>query len=407
MTHTMSRRLRLTLAAIAATLHAALPAAAQNAWDHTLGLDASPGLTLHTSPYFSGTNPQGHSFGPMIQGTLRWTAAATGQGARIWPGLRMGVGLKALSLLRPSLTGTPAGIFVFQGADISRPAPRLALAYEWQFGATAPWQIMDAAHPDQAVNGSPVCAMLGASLLLRYDISPSWSLTAGIDLAHYSNGNTRWPNAGTNTAGLRIGLAHLIGRSSRAPRLSPTDTAALGSTGRWHTDILVFGAWRKKCYHDPDDLPLPLPGHFGVAGINISPSRRLSRRVSAGPSLDLVYDESAVPESHIIGGDDGTQPYYIRPGFMKQTAAGISAQAEYAMPVFSLHVALGYNLLAGCRELRYFYQTLALRTFVTPRVWLNVGYSLRNFAHPRHLMLGIGLRLGGSGSGSPMPLSRL
>ncbi len=398
----MSRLLTLAMRALAslmAFMAASGHADAQRAYTHSLELDASPGLTLHTSPYFSGTNPLDHNFGPMIQGSLRWSASLTpGTDAwRLWPGLRMGVGVKALSLLKPSLTGSPVGVFVFQGADLHRFSRRLSLAYEWQFGATAPWQIMGSSHPDQAVNGSPVCALLGSSLLLRYDAGRNWAITAGVDLAHYSNGNTRWPNAGTNTAGIRIGVARTLGQSGSGPRLSHTDTIAVGSLKsreRWFVDLLLYGAWRKKCYHDDMDEPWPFPDYFGVAGINIAPSYRLSRRFSVGPSVDFVFDESAVPESNIIDNDSGEQPYYIRPPFLQQTAIGIAAQAEYSMPVFSLHVSLGYNLLAGCAELRYFYQTLALRTFVTPRMWLNVGYSLRNFAHPRHLMLGIGFRIG-------------
>lgn len=383
---------------------------AQKGYTHSIDLDASPGLTLHTSPFFSGSNALHHSFGPMIQGSLKWSVgfADGSRASRIWPGMKIGLGVKGLSLLKPSLTGSPAGIFAFQGADLAAFSPRLSLAYEWQFGATAPWQILSSRHLDQTINGSPVCALLGASVMLRYRLSSCWTLSAGIDLAHYSNGNTRWPNAGTNTAAVRLGISRYIGSSSRQPELSASDTiplSALTRRQRWGLDILAYGAWRKKCFHDIEDRPLPFPGCFGVAGINLSPSYRLSRRFSAGPSVDLVFDESAMPQSHIIDTAPGDQPYYIRPSFFRQTAVGISAQAEYSMPVFSLHVGLGYNALAGCAELRYFYQTLALRTYITSRLWVNVGYSLRNFAHPRHLMLGIGIRLGGVGS--PLPLSRL
>lgn len=383
---------------------------AQEKYVHWLDLDASPGVTLHTAPFFRGENAEGHTFGSMIHGSLRWSIApgVSSPTACLWPGLRMGVGFRALTLYRPSLTGSPVGLFIFQGADLARITRRLSLGYEWQFGATAPWQILSSHHPEQAINGSPFCALMGASLLLRYAPDRDWIFTAGFDLAHYSNGNTRWPNAGTNTAGLRLGVSRRIGSSGRLWSLEPDDTLSFSSLSRrerWGLDIMAFGAWRKKCYHDLDNNPLPLPGSFGVAGINIAPTYRLSRRFSAGPEVDLVYDESAVPEWAIIETFPGDCPYYLRPGFMRQTALGVAAQAEYAIPVFALHISVGYNLLAGCKELHYFYQTLSLRTYITGRMWLNVGYSLRNFAHPRHLMLGIGIRLGGTPS--PLPLSRL
>ena len=407
MMNRLMKRATAIMAIISALIATMCPVHAQQAYTHQIELDASPGYTLHTSPYFSGSNPLNHKFGAMIQGSLRWSMMLTpGTGAyKLWPGLRMGVGLKAFSFLKPSLTGSPAGIFVFQGADIARPSKRLSLAYEWQFGATAPWQIMEQAHPDQNVNGSPVCALLGASLLLRYDLTPEWSMSAGVDLAHYSNGNTRWPNAGTNTAGVRIGVARRLGTTGKERAMTEADTAAittLSGRSRWNIDILGYGSWHKKCYHDSEDKPLPYPGCFGVAGLNIATSYCLSRRFSAGPSMDLLFDESAVPKSYVIGADTGWQPYFIRPPFVRQTALGLAAQAEYAMPVFSLQVSCGYNVLAGCDDLRYFYQTLSLRTFVSRRIWVNVGYSLRDFAHPRHLMLGIGFRPGGRGHAFPL-----
>lgn len=378
-------------------------------YDHSLSLDAAPGWTLPTSPYFRGDNPAGHRFEAMLQGSLRWQAAfAEGsRAAALWPGLYMGAGIKAVTFMKPSLIGSPAGIYVFQGAELARFSPRLSLGYEWQFGATAPWQVMSRSHPRQMVNGSPVCAMLGASLLLRYKLDDDWSLIGGLDLAHYSNGNTRWPNAGTNTAALRIGVTKRLGSSAHMP--DPCDTSVvsgLTARERWSLDLTAYGAWRKKCYHDSDKQPYPYPGRFGVAGLDIAPMYQLSRRFRVGPSLDLVYDESAVPKSHIIGdANSGTQPWFIRPPMVKQSAIGLAVSAEYQMPVFALNMSLGYNVLAGCHELRYFYQTLTLRTYITGRMWLNVGYSLRSFAHPRHLMLGIGLRLGGQPA--PLPLCRL
>lgn len=398
------------LTALLLMIAAALSATARG-YEHMLDADMAPGWVLPTSSYFRGANPGGYRFGPMLHGGLRWRAALTSSdpASRLYPGLYMGAGVRAITFFKPSLTGAPAALYIFQGADISRLSPRLTLGYEWQFGASAPWQIRSRSHPEQMVNGSPVCAMLGASLLLHYRLNADWQLTAGIDLAHYSNGNTRWPNAGTNTASLRLGVSRRLGTSGHPATAAFTDTlpaAALTRQQRWSLDLMAYGAWRKKCYHDPDNNPYPYPGHFGVAGLNVAPMFELSRRWRAGASLDLVFDESAVPKSHIIGDEEsGVQPYYIRPSFFSQTAAGIAASVEYSMPLFALNVTLGRNLVAGCGELRYFYQTLALRTYITGRTWLNVGYSLRNFTHPRHLMLGIGFRIGGRRA--PLPLNRL
>lgn len=379
----MSRLIRL-ISLLTASL-AAFALRGQNSSGHFVEADVSPGYTLPTSAYFRGDNPLRHRFGPMVMGDLRWGVSSTRD-------IRMGLGLRGLSFLKPSLIGSPAGIYVFQGADLRHFSPALSLGYEWQFGATAPWQINDRNHPDNTVNGSPVCAMLGVSLSLRYQVSDEWSVSGAVNLAHYSNGNTRFPNSGTNTASLSIGVARRLGPASRAVGI--IDRLDSLSAPRLVTDILLWGAWHKKCYHDGNNEAYPYPGVFGCAGINISPMWSLGRRFRVGPSLDLIWDEAAVPESYMIGEEGSNErPILLRPPFMRQVGAGLSAGVEYKMPFFALHVGLGYNALAGCSALRYFYQSLALRTYIGPRTWLNVGYSLRDFSHPRHLMLGLGVRL--------------
>ncbi|MGN1228679.1 MAG: hypothetical protein ACI4T5_03380 [Prevotella sp.] len=52
---------------------------------------------------------------------------------------------------------------------------------------------------------------------------------------------------------------------------------------------------------------------------------------------------------------------------------------------------MGYNLLNPEGEKR-FYQSLALKTFVTRRAYLYTGYRLGSFKDPQNLMLGLGYR---------------
>ena len=43
--------------------------------------------------------------------------------------------------------------------------------------------------------------------------------------------------------------------------------------------------------------------------------------------------------------------------------------------------------------MKCFYQVLALKADLTKRLFLHVGYNLRNFRDPNYLMLGLGLHL--------------
>ena len=62
------------------------------------------------------------------------------------------------------------------------------------------------------------------------------------------------------------------------------------------------------------------------------------------------------------------------------------------MPIFSINFGIGHNVLYKGESLKGFYQILALKTYVTPRLYLHVGYQLNKFHDPKNLMLGFGYR---------------
>ena len=156
---------------------------------------------------------------------------------------------------------------------------------------------------------------------------------------------------------------------------------------------MAYGAWRKRVVNigDPAE-PQLCPGKFGILGLQLSPLRRINRWVSVGPSLDVQWDESAGLSPYWVEGTTGDMIRFVRPSFGKQLSVGVSAHAELTMPIFSLNGGVGYDLINPKGD-RAFYQTLSLKTFITKNVYINTGYSLRNFKDPRNLMLGVGFRL--------------
>jgi hypothetical protein len=75
--------------------------------------------------------------------------------------------------------------------------------------------------------------------------------------------------------------------------------------------------------------------------------------------------------------------------------AGLSVRAEYVMPYFTINFGIGHNLInAGSAHFRGFYEILALKAALSPKVFLHIGYSLYSFQYPNNLMLGIGYRFG-------------
>ena len=120
--------------------------------------------------------------------------------------------------------------------------------------------------------------------------------------------------------------------------------------------------------------------------------RRLNRWVAIGAALDVQWDESAGLAPYWIEGSSDENIKFERPPFMKQVSAGLSAHAELTVPIFSVNAGLGYDVLSP-RGNNRFYQSLTLKTFVTDKLFLHVGYRLGDFKEPQNLMLGLGVRL--------------
>ena len=83
---------------------------------------------------------------------------------------------------------------------------------------------------------------------------------------------------------------------------------------------------------------------------------------------------------------------FHRPPFSEQFAVGMSARAELVLPIFSINVGIGRNVICKGDDTTGFYQVLALKTSVTRNLFLHVGYQLSKFKDPNNLMLGFGYR---------------
>jgi opacity protein-like surface antigen len=143
----------------------------------------------------------------------------------------------------------------------------------------------------------------------------------------------------------------------------------------------------------------------------------LNHWLNVGASLDLYYDHSAnlKVEDSTVPPDDGetekesasegetgdavstsSESRVSAPSWYRQVTAGLSVRAEYVMPYFTINFGIGHNLInAGSAHFRGFYEILALKAALTPKVFLHIGYSLYSFQYPNNLMLGIGYRFGG------------
>lgn len=321
---------------------------------------------------------------------------------RYYPYAYQGIGVGATGFSSSKATGNPVNIYVLQGSRIASFSERLTLGYEWNFGVSAGWKKNGDAEPFdyEAITGfgSHANAYIDLGLRLDYALNEHFSLVGGVNLSHFSNGNTDYPNPGVNVVWGKVGLVWKPGTQYARRKMDWSDY-------RQHIsyDLTAYGAWRKNTFdcnygsevYDEADVRL-IPGHFGVLGLNINPLWHFNPMFSAGASLDFQYDEGANLSPNYVHVSSPDDPRFYRQPFSHRVMAGVSVRAELQMPIFAVNIGIGHSVYApGAGDLRGWYQTFTLKTFITRHLYLSTGYRLERFHNPGNLMLGVGYRFGG------------
>ena len=350
---------------------------------HQLMFDYRPGAILHTNDFLRGKNPEvrtmNHDMGYYLK--YAFSAPEGSEQARIYRDTYQGIGI-GWNEFNPQL-GNPVSVFLLQGARIASLSNRLALNYEWNLGLTFGWKPYDEIdNPDNKLIGSRVTAYIGFDLYMRWIASRHVDLNFGLNVTHYSNGNTQFPNLGLNTAALRIGAAYYINRHS--PRLLYRHEAMPAVSHDITYDLILYGAWHQRGYYMSDGEAYILPGTYAVAGFNFNPMYRFNHWLKAGLSLDGTHDRGANVDLA------GVAPESV----WRQMALGASARVEFCMPYFAINFGIGSNFVNATDDFHGIYELLALKLNLTHRFLLHIGYCLNDFHRPKHLMLGVGWRFG-------------
>ena len=309
-----------------------------------------------------------------------------------YPETRQGIGLGYTSISNGKNLGEPFNIYLFQNAPIAKLSSRLTLLYEWNFGISLNWNPYNPEkNPDNGAIGSKTNAYINLALMLRYKLNRNVDLIAGIDGSHYSNGNTTIPNAGANFAGIKMGFSCTFDPAIKATESIIRDKFEPGIG----YDLTLYCAARRRAFFSSSSHDyLYARGLFGVLGFNFAPMYGFNRYFRAGVSLDTQYDESANILSHRVEGTPDDNMKFYRPPLKEQLAAGLSLRAELVMPIFSINIGIGRNIICKGKDTDIFYQTLTLKTYLWRNGYLNIGYQLNAFHEPNNLMLGMGYSFG-------------
>lgn len=305
---------------------------------------------------------------------------------RLFHGAWQGAGAGLNLFEYPASIGVPVSIYLFQGAPVWEINSRLSFDYEWNFGIAVGWKPCNGIDArSNLIVGSKVNAYINLGVGLRWKLNDSFSLTAGLDLTHFSNGNTSFPNPGVNLLGIRVGFTRSFGPMPEGTPFA-SDTTRLRH--RISYDLTGYGAWRCRVYRG-GEKPVLLNGHFGIAGISFAPMWEIKRYFRAGLSADFQWDESSDQKRHYLSGTTADDIRFSKTPFFSQVSAGLAARAELVMPFFSLNIGMGYNFI-GPYEAIATYQLANLKVYITRSLFLNIGYQLQDFQRQNNLMLGLG-----------------
>ena len=345
-----------------------LGAAVHQAVAGNVVINLRPSYVVPTHGFYNGWNSLGKPVRAALSGDIQYTFTSQGYYAY------QGAGIGVHTFFSHDLLGTPVSLYLLQGAPLLQVCNGLRLGYEWNFGLSAGWK------NNTDVTVSALNAYINVAALFDLRLSDHWSLVFGPGYTHFSNGDTKFPNGGANTVNFRIGTkCNLHGNNvDGVERIFAADPDERAFGEKVSYDLTALGGWRADRFLDEDGNLIIDNSAYALIGLQFNPLYHFNEYLSAGPSLDLVYDASANRN--------------FNRSFISHCAAGLSIRGELSMPIFSVNVGCGYNVLQSGPDLRGFYGIFSLKAFLTEKLYLNVTYRLGQTSYAHNMMFGVGWR---------------
>ena len=355
---------------------------------HNVSFGVRPALLTKHHGFYRGENAIGQPITATTSAHLQYSFyfPATSALGKLFPTSYQGIGLGFNTFFNHQIMGSPTSLYVFQGARIAQFGEKLSLDYEWNFGVSPFWK-------HNEVIGTNCNVYVNGGLLLSWYPIPEWKFSCGLDFTHFSNGDTKFPNLGVNSYGLRLTASRTFGGGVVQSPARPyhnklTEKSFLKRTS---LDLIFCGAWVKDCVNY-QGLLYNLDGNFGVLALYLNPLYQVTHYFSVGPSLDIQYNESANLANHVAGRHPTNHDLkFHRPPLSEQLAAGLSARLEFAAPIFSVNFGVGHNFIYNAEEWRGLYYILALKSFLHKGLFLHTGLRIPSNSSI-NLLLGLGYR---------------
>lgn len=297
--------------------------------------------------------------------------------------------------------GHPFSLFFLQGARLAQLTPAFSLNYEVNLGLSFNWTHYDyRRQPGLLAIGSAVNVHLAGNLYFKWILSRRFDLRAGICFNHFSNGATRTPNHGTNAVSAFVEAAYrFVPSAGNSGRHSPFPYPEFKR--KWMHDISIQFSARTLDVDTSEQLRMNLRDkypheRFWVVGFNYSPLFRVARCFMIGPSIELIYDQSAV--ATVRGREDVQTHRYeeeVKLGpFGDRFSAGLSLKAELAMPGYSVFANVGYDVYTKNERDTRVYQIYGMKIHFYRNLYAAFGVRSTNLTKSKYLFLRLGYVFG-------------
>ncbi len=361
-------------------------------FSHHIAAEIRPSYVFPTSPFYKTEVANEQLSKRAVSGHIKYSFSLPkgSLGKQVFSKTQQGIGIAVFDFGNHKELGTPIASYLFQTAQLSKLSEVASLNYEWNFGLSTGWRPYDPVNnPGNMIIGSKLNAYINLGLFLKWEIADRYWLTTGAELTHFSNGNTEYPNAGLNMVGAKLGLLYNLANDKQEKSEAEQVVNIPALKRHLSYDLVVFGSWRRKGI-EFGNTQVASPDKYPVLGAYFAPMYNLNYRFRTGISLDGLYDGSGnvYTKDHIIGTD---QPF-IKPNWDQQLALGLSARADFTMPIFTISMGIGTHFLHKGGDFSGTYQSLALKTKMSRSAFLHIGYNVKDFRDPNYLMLGIGYR---------------
>ena len=360
-------------------------------WQHALDIEFRPAWVFTSDPFLKGDNQAQKAIRNSWSAHLEYALAypKTSPAGRIYPDTWQGIGVSHFDFGNQRELGSPTAVYFFQRSKLARLAPGISLFYEWNFGLSFGWSPYDFyTNTANITIGSRTNAFMNAGFFVKWKLLPQTYLITGADVSHFSNGNTSFPNAGLNIAGIKTALVYEFGIPDTGHD-SIQHIARPPFKRHFSYDVVAYTSHRKKAIPFQDGK-IASPENYPVWGVYASAMYNLSYRLRTGVSADFVYDKSSDAYTELP--EPGMQQKFYRSEESHQKALGFSARIEYVMSVFDIGFGFGTNVFYKGKDMKGTYQSLALKVKATRNAFVHIGYNLKNFREPNYLMLGVGYR---------------